>query len=151
MVQTVLIVDDHEPTVNLIRDALTSHGYAVISAKNGAECLVAVDNEWPDLIILDVNLPILNGFDVLRMLRCDLNEKELPVVMLSGRGHFSDVRTGYKDGADIYLTKPVRVGALIAAVRWLTRERCEEDSDSSPTHNPAPKERELLGNIIGRD
>ena len=125
MGQTVLIVDDHPPTVELIRDALVPQGYGVVSAGNGAECLVAVERELPDLVILDVQMPVLNGFDTLRLLRHRLEDEDLPVIVLSGRGHFSDVRRAWQRGADIYLTKPVRIGAVVAAVKWLLRGGAE--------------------------
>jgi DNA-binding response OmpR family regulator len=121
MRQTVLVVDDHPPTVELLRDALTPQGFEVIAAENGADCVVAVEKQQPDLVILDVRMPVLNGLDALHMLRERLEEHHLPVIILSGRADFSDVRNAWKRGADIYLTKPVRVGAVIAAVKWLLR------------------------------
>ena len=121
MGQTILIVDDHKPTVELIEDALKPHGFEVVSAGNGADCLVAVQEQQPDLVIMDVHMPVLSGLDALRLLRQSLADRELPVIVLSGRGGFSDVRRAWKRGADIYLTKPVRVGAVVAAVKWLLR------------------------------
>ncbi len=121
MGQTILVVDDNRPTVELIEDALTSHGFDVVSAGNGADCLVAVDEQQPDLVIMDVHMPVLSGLDALRLLRQSLGDQELPVIILSGRGGFADVRRAWKRGADIYLTKPVRVGAIVAAVKWLLR------------------------------
>jgi len=121
MGQTILVVDDHKPTVELIEDALKPHGFEVVSAGNGADCLVAVQERQPDLVIMDVHMPVLSGLDALRLLRQSLADRELPVIVLSGRGGFSDVRRAWKRGADIYLTKPVRVGAVVAAVKWLLR------------------------------
>jgi DNA-binding response OmpR family regulator len=119
MSHTVLVVDDHPPTVELIKDALEPHGFTVVSAGNGIQCLVAVDEEQPDLVILDLNMPVLNGLDTLRLLRQRVDDTNLPVIILSGRDRFADVRDGYRRGADIYLTKPVKVGAVVAAVKWL--------------------------------
>jgi DNA-binding response OmpR family regulator len=119
MSHTVLVVDDHPPTVELIKDALEPHGFIVVSAGNGIQCLVAVDEEQPDLVILDLNMPVLNGLDTLRLLRQRVDDTNLPVIILSGRDRFADVRDGYRRGADIYLTKPVKVGAVVAAVKWL--------------------------------
>ena len=121
MGQTILVVDDHRPTVELIEDALKPHGFDVVSAGNGADCLVSVEEQQPDLIIMDVHMPVLNGLDALRLLRQSLVDRELPVIILSGRGGFADVRRAWKRGADIYLTKPVRIGAVVAAVKWLLR------------------------------
>jgi two-component system response regulator VicR len=143
MAKKVLVVDDHAPTVALIRDALTPYGYEVIGAGNGAECVERVEDSEPDLLILDVHMPVLNGFDALRLLR-QRGDESLPVIILSGRGDFSDVRKGWKRGADIYLTKPVKVGAVVAAVRWLLRE----EEEAGP---PAVAERELLSTVVASD
>jgi len=143
MAKKVLVVDDHAPTVALIRDALTPYGYEVIGAGNGAECVERVEDSEPDLLILDVHMPVLNGFDALRLLR-QRGDESLPVIILSGRGDFSDVRKGWKRGADIYLTKPVKVGAVVAAVRWLLRE----EEEAGP---PAVAERRLLSAVVVSD
>jgi DNA-binding response OmpR family regulator len=141
--QTVLIVDDHAPTVELIRDALVPHGYDVLAAGNGAECLMAVEHEIPDLVILDVQMPVLNGLDTLRLLRHRLEDEDLPVIVLSGRGNFSDVRRAWQRGADIYLTKPVRIGAVVAAVKWLLRGGAEVRAGDGTG--------EVLGSIVRSD
>jgi len=143
MAKKVLVVDDHAPTVALIRDALTPYGYEVIGAGNGAECVERVEDSEPDLLILDVHMPVLNGFDALRLLR-QRGDESLPVIILSGRGDFSDVRKGWKRGADIYLTKPVKVGAVVAAVRWLLRE----EEEAGPA---AVAERRLLSTVVASD
>jgi len=143
MAKKVLVADDHAPTVALIRDALTPYGYEVIGAGNGAECVERVEDSEPDLLILDVHMPVLNGFDALRLLRQRTGES-LPVIILSGRGDFSDVRKGWKRGADIYLTKPVKVGAVVAAVRWLLRE---EEGET----RPVPGRKGLLSAVVARD
>lgn len=143
MVKKVLVVDDHTETVALIRDALTPHGYEIIEAANGAECLEKVAQSEPDLLILDVHMPVLNGFDALRLLR-QRAQDNLPVIILSGRGDLDDVRRGWKRGADIYLTKPVRVGAVVAAVRWLLRE----DQEKSLT---APGRSGILSAVVAND
>jgi DNA-binding response OmpR family regulator len=119
MSHTVLVVDDHQPTVELIRDALEPHGFTIVTAGDGVQCLVALDEKQPDLVILDINMPVLNGLDTLRLLRQRVDDTSLPVIVLSGRHRFADVRDGYRRGADIYLAKPVKVGAVVAAVKWL--------------------------------
>lgn len=125
MAHTILVVDDHASTVDLVRDALSAHGFDVITAANGAECLATVEQEQPDLVILDLHMPVLNGLDTLRLLRQGVADENLPVIMLSGRGQFANVRKAWKRGADIYLTKPVRVGAVVAAVKWLLDPEAE--------------------------
>jgi DNA-binding response OmpR family regulator len=140
----VLIADDHAPTVALIRDALTPHGYEVLSAENGAECVARVAECQPDLLLLDVQMPVLNGLDAFRLVRRQ-SEAGLPVIMLSGRGELADVRAAWKGGADLYLTKPVRVAAVVAAVKWLLRE---EEAIPVPATAGDPA---LLGAVVASD
>ncbi len=147
MAQMVLVVDDHAPTVDLIKDALTPHGFDVITAENGIECLRAVDEQQPDLIILDVGMPVLNGLDTLRLLRQRMDDADLPVIILSGHDHFTEVRDGFRRGADIYLTKPVRVGAVVAAVRWLLQE--ESGAPTIVAHHPGRTR--VLAGVVGSD
>jgi DNA-binding response OmpR family regulator len=147
MGHTVLVVDDHAPTVDVIRDALAPQGFEVISAVNGAECLAAVAQEEPDLVILDIHMPVLNGLDTLRLLRQGVGEDNLPVIMLSGRGHFADVRKAWKRGADIYLTKPIRVGAVVAAVKWLL----QSDDATGPSQKDEVASGPALSAVVGSD
>jgi DNA-binding response OmpR family regulator len=146
MGQTILVVDDHRPTVELIEDALRPHGFDTVSAGNGADCLVAVEEQRPDLIIMDVQMPVLNGLDALRLLRQSLVDQELPVIILSGRGGLADVRRAWKRGADIYLTKPVRVGAVVAAVKWLLR-----GDDGSAVREGTAESGRVLSSVITSD
>ena len=146
MGQTILVVDDHRPTVELIEDALKPHGFDVVSAGNGADCLVAVEAEAPDLIIMDVQMPVLNGLDALRLLRQSLVDQELPVIILSGRGGIADVRRAWQRGADIYLTKPVRIGAVVAAVKWLLR-----DDDGSVVREGKAVSGRVLSSVVTSD
>lgn len=113
----VLVVDDHPPTVRLIQNALEQEGFSVISAANGAECLIAVHENRPDLVVLDVIMPVMDGFQTLRVLRENRDTKALPVVILSIRDSDQDVLEGWRTGADLYLTKPFRIEDLVAAVK----------------------------------
>lgn len=119
MDRRVLVVDDNVETVKVIQEALERAGFSVVSAQNGAECLVAVDEQQPDLVILDVHMPVLNGLDALRLLRQRPDMDDLPVIILSGKDEYTDVRAGWGAGADLYLTKPLRLGAVVAAARWM--------------------------------
>jgi len=147
MAHTVLVVDDHTSTVDLIRDALATHGFDVITAANGAECLATFEQEQPDLVILDLQMPVLNGLDTLRLLRQGVADENLPVIMLSGRGHFADVRKAWKRGADIYLTKPVRVGAVVAAVKWLL----DPETETKPVQGRETIGGPALSTLVGGD
>ncbi len=113
----VLVVDDHPPTVRLVQKALQQEGLSVITAGNGAECLMAVQQEQPDLIILDVMMPVMDGFQTLRVLRENEQTKELPVIILTSRKSDEDVFEGWRIGTDLYLTKPFQLSDLVLAVR----------------------------------
>jgi DNA-binding response OmpR family regulator len=117
MQRRVLVVDDHPPTVKLIRNALENEGLAVTTARNGAECLLAVDKELPDLVVLDVIMPVMDGFQTLRVLREQNEMKDLPVIILSIRSSDRDILKGLTTGADIYITKPFKIVDLVTAVK----------------------------------
>jgi two-component system phosphate regulon response regulator PhoB len=117
MGQRVLVVDDHAPMVKLIEDALVKEGFSVLSAQNGAQCLRAVAVERPDVVILDVRMPIMDGFKVLRALKLRPATRDLPVIMLTVRTEPQDVLAGWMGGASEYLTKPCKVEDVVAAVK----------------------------------
>jgi len=117
MGQSVLIVDDHLPVVKVIEDRLVMEGFTVLSAQNGAECLRTVAEEQPDLVILDVEMPIMDGLRTLRALRLKPATSGLPVIMLTVHKEQPDVLAGWMAGATEYLTKPCRMDDLVAAVK----------------------------------
>jgi DNA-binding response OmpR family regulator len=117
MSKHILVVDDHPPTVRLIQNALEQEGFSVSSAVNGAECLLAVHRDPPDLIVLDVIMPVIDGFQTLRILRENEATRALLVVILSIRDSDKDILEGWRIGADLYLTKPFQVEELVAAVK----------------------------------
>ena len=117
MARQVLVVDDHQPTVQLIRSALEGLGLEVRTAGNGAEALLAVDEEKPDLVILDVMMPVLDGFQTLKVLQESPETRELPVIMLTARSSDIDVAHGWRSGVTSYLTKPFSLDQLVSMVR----------------------------------
>jgi DNA-binding response OmpR family regulator len=117
-VKTVLVVDDEPQIVGIVRDYLEHAGFGVVTAADGAEALRAVRTGRPDLIVLDLGLPSLDGLDVLRSLR---REGGLPVVVLTARGEETDKLVGLELGADDYLTKPFSPKELVARVRAVLR------------------------------
>jgi DNA-binding response OmpR family regulator len=114
----VLIVDDDLDLLRLIGFALRQAGYLVIDASDGLKALEVFDREQPDLVILDVNLPGLNGFEVCHRIR---ERSTTPVMMLTVRGTEEDEVQGLDQGADDYLTKPFSPRSLLARVRALLR------------------------------
>jgi DNA-binding response OmpR family regulator len=119
MQKRVLVVDDHLPVVRLIEEALAREGFEVFSARNGAECLRKVAAQRPDLVILDVVMPVMDGFQALRRLRQRPETKDLPVIILTVRRERGDVLEGWTAGANLYITKPCKMEALVAAVKRL--------------------------------
>ena len=119
MAKRVLVVEHHPPTVALIREALEAEHLDVCSAGDGGEGLIAVAKERPDLVVLDVTMPILDGFQALSVLRQGEKAKEIPVVLLTGRKEDQDRLEGWSRGMDLYLTKPFQIPDLVAAVRRL--------------------------------
>jgi DNA-binding response OmpR family regulator len=116
--KVILVVDDEPKIVRLARDYLENAGYMVISAADGRSALDAARTRKPDLIVLDLGLPQLDGLDVTRLLRKDSN---IPIIMLTARSEESDKLVGLELGADDYITKPFSPKELVARVRTVLR------------------------------
>ena len=116
--KTVLVVDDEKKILQLARDYLEHAGFAVLTTENGANTLAVAWREKPDLIVLDLGLPDLDGLDVTRTLR---KESNVPIIMLTARGEESDKLVGLELGADDYLTKPFSPKEMVARVRAVIR------------------------------
>ena len=114
----VLIVDDDLAIIKFLRANLKAWGYEVLAAMDGAEALQALEMELPDLVILDIMMPKMDGFEVCRRLR---EWSQIPIIMLSARGDVSDKVKCLDLGADDYITKPFGVGELIARVKAVSR------------------------------
>jgi len=116
--KTVLVVDDEPKIVQLTRDYLEHAGFRVASASDGKEALASFRRDAPDLVVLDLGLPTLDGLDVARAIRKGSN---VPIVMLTGRGDETDRVAGLELGADDYVTKPFSPKELVARVRAVLR------------------------------
>lgn len=114
----VLVVDDEPPIRRFLRTVLNAHGYIVFEARNGQEALAQVSAEHPDLIILDLGLPDVDGVEVIRLLRV---WSRIPILILSVRGGEQDKIAALDAGADDYLTKPFGSGELLARLRAAVR------------------------------
>jgi two-component system alkaline phosphatase synthesis response regulator PhoP len=130
MAKTILIVDDEPKIVEICRDYLTAAGFRVISVETGPLGLTAARRDRPDLIVLDLMLPGLDGLDVCRCLRQDALLKDIPIIMLTARVEETDKLIGLELGADDYITKPFSPRELVARVRAVLRRAGGESSSA---------------------
>jgi DNA-binding response OmpR family regulator len=121
MSRTILVVDDEPRIVDLARDYLEHAGFTVLTAPDGPTALAAARDKAPDLVVLDLGLPGLDGLDVTRQLRQGQSTAALPIVMLTARDDELDKLLGLELGADDYLTKPFSPRELVARVKAVLR------------------------------
>jgi len=115
----ILVVDDEVQLVEMLKMRLEANGYYVITANDGQEGLNKAKSESPDIIILDLMLPKLDGYKVCRLLKFDEKYKEIPIIMFSARGEDSAKQTGEQVGADAYITKPFEPEVLLEKIKEL--------------------------------
>ena len=117
MPKKILAVDDERHIVRLVEVNLARAGYQVVTAFDGREALQKVEAEKPDLIVLDVMMPYMDGFEVLRNLKANPETAEIPVIMLTAKAQDADVFRGWQSGVDCYLTKPFNPMELLTFVK----------------------------------
>jgi adenylate cyclase len=123
----ILIADDHEANRDILEQRLKAQGYDLIQAEDGEQALRAVLQHQPDLILLDVMMPKLDGFEVCRRLRSDPQYPYVPVILVTAKTDTKDIVAGLNAGGDEYLTKPVDQAALVARVRSILRQKALYD------------------------
>lgn len=116
----ILIADDEPDFIELISMRLEVNGYDVISAKDGQEAIDKTKSDKPDLLILDLMMPKVDGFEVCRMLKFDDNFKDLPIIMLSALDQQQDREKAIEAGADEYFIKPFDLDLLLTKIKGLT-------------------------------
>ena len=116
---TVLVVDDSPTETHILTTLLTRAGYRVETAVNGQEAIEVTQRIHPDLILMDVIMPVLNGFQATRMLRRDVETANIPIIMVTTKDMETDQAWGLRQGANEYLIKPVDRGLLLERVRAL--------------------------------
>jgi len=128
--QKILVVDDEADILELVGYNLARDGYQVKGALTGEKALTEVVDNLPDLILLDLMLPGVDGLDVCRKLKSNSKTSQIPIIMLTAKGEDADVVTGLELGADDYITKPFSPRVLLARVRAVLRRRqIQEDGE----------------------
>ncbi len=122
----VLIVDDEIDSLKLIGLLLESKGYQIVAAQNGERAIEKALQEPPDLVILDVMMPGMSGYEVCRRLRTDPRTATIPILMFTAKTQVMDKVIGFEAGADEYLTKPIQPAELLDRVEMLLSSTAEE-------------------------
>jgi DNA-binding response OmpR family regulator len=118
----ILLVDDERDIITLITPRLIASGYDVITALDGEEALDKAKKEKPDLIILDIMLPKINGYQICDTLKSDLKYKNIPIILFTAKAQDDDIKSGKKVGADAYVTKPFDSTMLMGQIKkFLTK------------------------------
>ncbi len=120
--ETIIVVDDNPDIVNIVKAILEGKGYNVVSAYSGAELFACLEQQKPDLIILDIMMPEMDGLQVLTRLKNASETSSIPVILLTAKVQYEDVLGGYKLGADYYITKPFTSTQLINGINLLLGE-----------------------------
>ncbi len=118
MTATILYIEDNADNMLLVRRALEARGYRVVGAEDGLTGLSLVESEHPDVVLLDINLPDVDGYDVVRRLRANQTSRSLPVVAITAKALPGDAERALAAGCDLYMSKPIAVREL-----WATLER----------------------------
>jgi two-component system alkaline phosphatase synthesis response regulator PhoP len=119
MAKKILVVDDEPQLVEMVKMRLEASGYEIVIAADGQEALDKARQEKPDLIILDLMLPKLDGYKVCRMLKFDEKYKKIPIILFSARAQEQDKLLGMQVGADDYITKPFEPKILLSKIEGL--------------------------------
>lgn len=132
--ERVLVIEDEQDVAELIRYTLAKEGYEVRLARNGADGLSQAKESRPDLILLDIMLPQLNGWEVCRRLKRDVNTRDVLVIMVTGRVEEGDKVLGFEMGADDYVTKPFSTRELLARMRAVLRRGRPDEAAGRKAH-----------------
>lgn len=153
--ERILVVDDEEDILELVRYNLAGEGFEVLLAETGEQALKVAGSEQPDLIILDLMLPGINGIEVAKTLKNDARTRHIPIIMLTARGEEGDVVLGLETGADDYVTKPFSPQILNARARAVLRRTAADPVDTSSvvriqdlTIDPGRRKTEIRGEEI---
>src|SRR5215211_2098019 len=122
MSKLILAVEDQEDNMQILRDLLTSAGYEVVEAENGKEALAVVAKRRPDLILMDIQLPILDGYEATRRIKSDPATRAIPIIAVTSYSMSGDEAKARAAGCDDYVTKPYSPRQLLAKIRQHLRQ-----------------------------
>jgi len=131
--ESILVVDDERDILELVEYNLSKEGYSVVTVETGEDALGAARRKLPDLVLLDLMLPGVDGLEVCRTLKTDPNTAQIPIVMISAKGGEADIVSGLELGADDYVTKPFSPRILMARVKAVLRRDQSDESDGKST------------------
>ena len=117
MSRTILVVEDQEDNRQILRDLLGAHDYNMLEAENGQEALTAVKAQRPDLILMDIQLPVLDGYEATRRLKADPDTQSIPIIVVTSYALSGDETKARESGCDAYVTKPYSPRALLAKIK----------------------------------
>lgn len=129
--KTILTVDDERDILELLEYNLSRDGYRVLTAESGESALEIVRKSMPDLILLDLMLPGMNGLEICRAIKENARTKHIPIVMLTAKGEEADIVAGLELGAEDYITKPFSPRVLLARIRAVLRRKAPAESTKS--------------------
>ncbi|MBE6909810.1 MAG: response regulator transcription factor [Ruminococcaceae bacterium] len=142
---TVLVVEDDSSVRNLIMTTLHAHQYGYLTAENGERAILEVTSRNPDVIMLDLGLPDIDGVEIIKKVR---TWSEVPIIVISARGEDSDKITALDAGADDYLTKPFSVDELLARLRVVQRRLARSAAENAPAFANGPLEIDYEAGIV---
>ncbi len=116
---TIMVVDDNPEVVEIVRITLEAKGFAVKCAYNGKEVFAGLMEQKPDLILLDIMMPKMDGLEVLKRLKGNPSTSSIPVILMTAKVQYEDILKGYKTGADYYITKPFTEIQLLTGINLL--------------------------------
>ena len=143
MARKILAVDDEKHILRLVQINLEKAGYEVVTGSNGREAVEKVRSEKPELVVMDVMMPEMDGFEALKQLKSDPETADIPVIMLTAKAQDADVFHGWQSGADLYLTKPFNPMELLTFVKRIF--------DSKDEAQGADKTYEIDDNVYSLD
>ncbi|GEP57958.1 hypothetical protein RSO01_51240 [Reyranella soli] len=148
----ILIVDDVADNVEILRMRLSSLGYEVVVAEDGEQALARVRDDLPDLVLLDIMMPKIDGLEVVRRMKADTSLPFIPVILVTAKATPKDVVAGLDAGGDDYLTKPIEHGALVARVRAMLRIKALHDEVQALNKDLEAKVQAQVGELerVGR-